>query len=93
MTWNDELREIIRKEAPSRGQKFSLEDVYNYEEELAGRHPQNGHIRETIRDKLQELREFDDVEFLDGEGTYRRLFDGEDRPEGSADARPENTAG
>ena len=80
MTWNDELRAIIRKEAKSPGQKFSLEDVYNYEEELAERHPQNSHIRETIRDKLQELREYDDIEFLDGEGTYRRVFNGGDAP-------------
>lgn len=85
MTWSEEMRTIIRKEAPKPGQKFDIQDIYAYEDEQAARHPSNRHVRETLRDKLQEFRELGLIEFIDQEGTYRRLF--EDPPSKSKAAR------
>lgn len=81
MAWRDEVREAIRKKAPQPGQRFDIEDVYAFEEELAAKHPQNSHIRATIRDKLQELRDLDEISFDNDEGSYTRLF--EDRVSGT----------
>jgi type II restriction enzyme len=54
------------------GETFTIEDMYAYEPRLAKRYPENHHIRETIRDKLQELRDEGIIRFL-GDGVYLRL--------------------
>lgn len=73
VTWLNELRVVIRKVQPEVGGKFNLHDLYEFIEEFAAAHPDNRHIRETIRDQLQLLKEYDEVEFVDDEGTYRRI--------------------
>jgi type II restriction enzyme len=50
--------------------RFSLDEVYAFEHELAAAHPGNQHIRPKIRQKLQVLRDNGYLEFL-GKGDYR----------------------
>lgn len=50
--------------------RFTLADVYRYEDELARLHPRNRHVRDKIRQQLQVLRDLGIVEFLGG-GRYR----------------------
>ena len=50
--------------------EFSLLDVYAHAEALAKLHPANRHVRDKIRQQLQELRDLELVEFL-GRGEYR----------------------
>jgi hypothetical protein len=70
-SWKDSLTPLIRFEAEV-GETFTLDDMYAYEHRLARRYPENRHIRETIRDKLQELRDDEFIRFL-GDGVYLRL--------------------
>jgi type II restriction enzyme len=49
---------------------FSLSNVYEFEQELAAKHPNNKNVRAKIRQQLQVLRDLDFVEFL-GSGEYR----------------------
>jgi type II restriction enzyme len=50
--------------------QFSLSEVYNFEEELRGKHPNNLHLKDKIRQQLQILRDNGQLEFL-GRGKYR----------------------
>jgi hypothetical protein len=72
VTWSSELWGMISGRFAV-GQRFSIEDIYAWEEYLAEKHPNNRHIRETCRDKLQEFRDLDLIEFVDDEGVYRRI--------------------
>jgi type II restriction enzyme len=51
---------------------FSLSNVYDFEQELGAKHPQNSNVRAKIRQQLQLLRDMGFIEFL-GSGEYRRL--------------------
>lgn len=51
--------------------KFSLEDIYQYEEYLRLRHPNNKHIKDKIRQQLQYLRDKGYLRFLGG-GKYEK---------------------
>lgn len=51
---------------------FSLESVYRFEDELAGKHPNNHNIRAKIRQQLQQLRDRGIVNFL-GNGHYQKV--------------------
>lgn len=59
--------DVVDVRASDRAAPPSCED-----DELVAAHPQNRHVRETIRDQLQILRDLDEVQFIDDEGTYRR---------------------
>jgi type II restriction enzyme len=48
---------------------FSLADAYTLERELQKLHPDNRHVRDKIRQQLQELRDIDILKFL-GNGHY-----------------------
>lgn len=50
--------------------EFSLEQVYEYQSELAFLHPGNRNIRAKIRQQLQMLRDLEFIDFLGG-GRYR----------------------
>ena len=53
------------------GQKeFSLDEVYAFENELSRKHPENRHIKDKIRQKLQVLRDKGYLEFI-RKGQYR----------------------
>lgn len=51
---------------------FSLADIYSFEEELALKHPENRYVKDKIRQQLQILRDWGQLEFL-GRGSYRVL--------------------
>jgi len=53
---------------------FSLSDMYQYESYLSELHPGNNHIKEKIRQLLQYLRDDGKIQFLDDNGTYKKLF-------------------
>lgn len=50
---------------------FTLEQVYQFEEQLAGKHPENKHVKDKIRQQLQVLRDKGIIEF-NGRGHYRK---------------------
>lgn len=52
---------------------FSLLDVYQFEDELQVKHPQNNNIKPKIRQQLQVLRDRGFIEFL-GNGNYRKII-------------------
>lgn len=51
--------------------EFSLSEVYNFENELKTKHPENKHIKDKIRQQLQFLRDKGYLEFL-GKSKYRK---------------------
>lgn len=77
MSWFEELESDIKKTWDV-GEVFTLQDIYELEEDYKRQHPGNSHVRATMRDFLQELRDAGVIEFR-GErgdpesGTYRRL--------------------
>ena len=54
-------------------QVFTLEQIYNYEDKLYIKHPQNRNIKPKIRQQLQFLRDKGFIEFL-GNGRYKKLL-------------------
>ena len=55
------------------GRDFSLQQIYQFEDILAEKHPENHHIKEKIRQQLQVLRDKDIIEFK-GNGQYRKVL-------------------
>jgi type II restriction enzyme len=52
------------------GKEFSLSQMYAFESELRGKHPNNLHVRDKIRQQMQVLRDRKYIEFV-GRGRYR----------------------
>ncbi|MGN6207904.1 DpnI domain-containing protein [Asticcacaulis sp.] len=52
---------------------FSLEELYSYEKYLSERHPDNSHIKEKIRQKVQILRDNGYLTFM-SRGHYKRCL-------------------
>lgn len=52
--------------------KFSLEDIYKFEDYLSYKHPDNKHIKDKIRQQLQYLRDKGYLKFL-GRGHYEKI--------------------
>ena len=50
---------------------FSLKEIYQFENELKARHPENKNIQAKIRQQLQILRDKGCLEFLE-RGVYRK---------------------
>jgi type II restriction enzyme len=55
------------------GEVFSLSQVYASVELFQKEFPRNMHVREKLRQVLQELREDGFLDFLDDDGHYRRV--------------------
>jgi len=53
--------------------KFNLKQVYAFADELQGKHPDNNHVKDKIRQQLQVLRDKGIIEFL-GRGYYQKLY-------------------
>jgi type II restriction enzyme len=51
---------------------FTLNQVYQFEEMLATKHPENHHVKDKIRQQLQVLRDKGIIEF-NGRGHYRKI--------------------
>lgn len=72
MSWAEDLRrKITERWAP--GTIFRLTQVYEFVPELQKMHPRNATVESSIRRSLQELRDSGDLDFVDNDGTYRRL--------------------
>ncbi|MGP5493636.1 hypothetical protein ACTXNC_02935 [Psychrobacter celer] len=54
------------------GDKFSLQQVYAFADELQRKYPDNNHVKDKIRQQLQVLRDKAIIEFV-GRGQYRKL--------------------
>lgn len=52
---------------------FSLNQVYAFADLLKLKHPENNHVKDKIRQRLQVLRDRGIIEFL-GRGHYRKLY-------------------
>ena len=55
-----------------RNKEFTLKDIYNFENELKLKYPNNNFIRDKIRQQLQLLRDRGIIEF-NGRGTYKKI--------------------
>ena len=53
---------------------FSLDQIYQFEAELAQKHPRNSHVKDKIRQQLQALRDKGLLEFI-SRGKYRLVKD------------------
>jgi type II restriction enzyme len=65
--WTLDVLNVLRRMGKV---EFDLGEVYEHEQELKRLHPGNRHVRDKIRQQLQELRDAGLVEFL-GRGEYR----------------------
>lgn len=50
---------------------FTLDQLYEFEEQFSKSYPENSHIQSHIRDTLQKLRDIGLVDFIDYYGTYK----------------------
>lgn len=55
-----------------KGDSFTLEDVYKFEDDLKLIHPNNNFIKDKLRQQLQRLRDENIIEFL-SPGKYRKV--------------------
>ena len=53
---------------------FTLDDVYIFETHLSELHPNNRNVRAKMRQQLQILRDRGIIDFVNNNGTYRKLF-------------------
>lgn len=65
--WNLIIYQLLESKFFTR--QFSLSDVYKYEKEFKKVYPSNFHIKDKIRQTLQNLRNYDLLTFLD-KGVY-----------------------
>lgn len=68
--WTDDVLEVLRVIGLSKGDQFTLADVYLSEKILKRLHPQNNHILAKIRQQLQILQDFEVIQFVDNNGLY-----------------------
>jgi len=66
------VTDVLKCVQELRREKFSLADVYQFENYLSELHPANNNVRPKIRQQLQVLRDAGLLEFL-GRGEYRLL--------------------
>ena len=72
-TWLDATREELHRYRIETGAEvLTLQQFYRFSEgSLAAAFPGNNHVRDKMRQQLQELRERDELTFLDDDGSYR----------------------
>ena len=71
MTWKDDLQSEIERRWTI-GSTFTLDEVYEFEQNFSARYPENNTVRDSLRRNLQELRDDGMLEFIDDRGLYRR---------------------
>ncbi len=71
LTWDDELMRVINQRW-NVGERFTLNEVYEFEEHFSQLYPANRHIRDKIRQTLQNLRDMGLIQFVES-GVYRRI--------------------
>jgi type II restriction enzyme len=68
--WTDDILEVLRVIGLSKGDQFTLADVYLSENLLKRLHPNNNNITAKIRQQLQILQDFGVIQFVDNNGLY-----------------------
>jgi type II restriction enzyme len=71
-TWRSELRKLVEQKFKV-DQTFSLDEVYSFDEHFHRLYPSNAHVRDKLRQIMQQLRDEGLVEFIDDWGNYRRI--------------------
>ncbi|AHG00718.1 hypothetical protein HALLA_05705 [Halostagnicola larsenii XH-48] len=73
LSWLDAMRLELERFQEQKGESVAtLGELYDFSEHrLSIQFPDNNHVRAKIRQQLQRLRDQDEVEFLDEQGTYR----------------------
>ena len=74
MTWHDSVLDKLGNKYAA-GETFTIEDVYALEHAMKEMYPNNKHVRETLRDLMQQYRDEGLVRFSDYEGGYLVLED------------------
>ena len=77
MTWRSEVEDQVRRKARV-GQRFTIDDIYEMDEVMSAKYPNNRHVKATLRDVLQQLRDEGLIEQLgergtDEAGNYKRI--------------------
>lgn len=85
-TWNKTI--VLRNKSPEvkgwtldvlkcidqiESKEFTLDDAYNFEQELKLKHPDNNFVKDKIRQQLQVLRDMNIIEFI-SRGKYRKVI-------------------
>ena len=73
MTWHDSVLDKLGNKYAA-GETFGIEDVYALEQAMKEMYPNNKHVRETLRDLMQQYRDEGLVRF-DYDGNYLILED------------------
>ena len=83
VTWLDAVRmELERYREETGSQTVTLGELYDFcEDRLATRFPENNTVRAKLRQQLQELRDNNEVEFVDDAGEYRIVVGGDVKKE------------
>jgi len=68
--WLDDVYDCVKM---TNKEIFNLDDIYEYEEQLSSLHPSNHNVQAKIRQQLQYLRDCGKLEFIDNNGTYKKL--------------------
>ncbi|KAB1196624.1 MULTISPECIES: HNH endonuclease [Haloferax] len=73
MSWLDAVRQELNQYREQHDERIvTLHEFYDFSEQrLESRFPNNNNVQAKIRQQLQQLRDKDEVEFLDKPGTYR----------------------
>ena len=66
--WYEDVKSCVER----LGNTFTLAQVYDFEDELHEKHPENNNVQAKIRQQLQELRNNSVIEFLQA-GVYRKV--------------------
>lgn len=73
--WKEDVYNLIIK---MNKRYFSLDDLYQFVDELKARHPENAHVKDKIRQILQYLRDEGYIKFVDENGEYELITYSED---------------
>ena len=72
-TWDSELERLV-KETWEAGQTFNIADVYKkFQAHFSRLYPSDSSVQDKLRKTLQHLRDQGVLEFVDDDGTYRRI--------------------
>ncbi|MFW6026459.1 MAG: hypothetical protein ACOCRX_08960 [Candidatus Woesearchaeota archaeon] len=72
IAWKDIVKMVITEKWEV-GEEFTYRDMLKFQDQFAKKYPNNSHIPEKISQILQQLRDDDIIQFVDYDGTYKRL--------------------
>ena len=72
MDWKDLVSECVQDLCAEQKRKdFTLNEIYNYANEMKAYYPDNNHVKDKIRQQLQYLRDDGFIKFTNVLGNYR----------------------